>query len=101
MMTTDREMPKAGLGKSDRFYANPILRDEEWNRATQPSWLLTIVVVAIVGVGFFFGVYGDAPYSTIGWTVGVLAILAYVGIGCLRRGQARRDLRRLHGQASS
>lgn len=100
-MTTDRATPKAGLGKSDRFYANPILRDEEWNRAKRPSWLLMIVVVAIVGVGFFVGAYGDEPHSTVGWTVGVLAILTYLGIGWLRRGSARRHLRRLHGQAAS
>ena len=81
-MTIDRAMPKAELGKSDRFYANPILRDEEWSRATQPPWLLMIGVVAIVGVGFFFGVYGDEPYSTVGWTVGGLAILICLGIGC-------------------
>lgn len=100
-MTADRAMHKAGLGKSDRFYANPILRDEEWSRAKQPSWLLMTVVVAIVGVAFFFGVYGDEPHSIVGWTVGVLAILTYICMGGLRRAWARRHLRRLHGQAAS
>jgi hypothetical protein len=90
----------AQLGRSDRFYANPILRDQEWNRATQPSWLLTVAAMAIVGVAFFFGVYGSPSQSTIGWTVGVITILIYMGLGGIRRGWARRHLRKVHGQAT-
>jgi amino acid transporter len=100
-MSTNEALPKAGLGKSDRFYANPILRDEEWNRAKQPGWALMVLAVAIVTVAFFIGVYGGEPLSTVGWIIGILTIVIYIGLARVRRGLARRQLRRGHGQATS
>ncbi len=87
-----------GGGKPDRFYINQSLRDREWNRAKQPFWMLTLLALAIVGIAFFFGVYGSKPSSTAGWTVGIITILMYQLLYLLRRGPARRRLRRLHGR---
>ena len=91
----------AQLGKSNRFYTNSILRDEEWNRAKQPSAPLMALTMAIVAIAFFVGVYGGATQRAAGWVVGIITILTYMGLGWLRRDRARRQLRHLHGQAAS
>ncbi len=88
-----------GKGKSDRFYTNLGLRDDEWNRAKQPSWLLMVAAVAIVGIAFFAGFYGDPAQRAAGWTIGVITIFAYVALDRLRRDRARRHLRHVHGQS--
>lgn len=91
-------MARSQLARADRFYQNQSMRDEEWNRATQaPLWLMALTV-AIVAAGFFVGVYSNRPYSTLGWIVGVVAILLYIVLGGMRRRQARRRLRQAHGQ---
>ncbi|HEX3954870.1 MAG TPA: hypothetical protein VHW90_14930 [Stellaceae bacterium] len=91
-------MAKSNLSRADRFYQNPILRDEEWDRAKQAPWWQMIVATAIVGVGFFAGVYAAKPYSVIGWIAGVAAIVVYLILGSARRRRARRVLREMHGQ---
>jgi len=94
-------MAKSGLGKSDRFYQNPILRDAEWDRAKQAPWWLLVLSIAVVGIAFFVGVYATQPYSTLGWIVGIMMIVIYLVLGGLRRRRARRLLRESHGQAAS
>ncbi len=100
MMTGRQEMAKSGLGKSNRFYQSPVLRDEEWDRAKQAPWWLMVLVLAIVGVAFFVGVYAGKPFSEAGWIVGVMTIVIYMGLSWLRRRRARRRLREVHGQAA-
>ena len=86
-------------GRADRFYANPALRDAEWDRARQaPVWLI-LIILAFVVAGFFAGVYADKPYSLAGWLVGGVAILTHFALGRRRRSSARLELIRLHGQA--
>jgi Flp pilus assembly protein TadB len=91
-------MAKSGLGRSDRFYENPILRDQEWDRAKQAPWWLMAVSIGIVAIAFFVGVYTGSPYSTIGWIAGIVTILIYLVLGWRRRRQARQKLREAHGQ---
>lgn len=90
---------KARLGNADRFHQNPILRDQEWNRATRPSWVLMVLTVAIVGVAFYYGFFGSGTQRAAGWTVGIAMIVVYLAVGWLRRIGARRRLRLIHGQA--
>ena len=33
-------MAQTRMSKADRFFSNPVLRDQEWARANQPPWLL-------------------------------------------------------------
>ncbi len=87
----------ADLGRGDRFYINQGLRDEEWKRAKQPPWLLTLLALPIVGVAFVAGVYGSGPSGTAGWAVGISMILIYEIVARLCRELARRHLRHLHG----
>ena len=91
-------MAHSRLGKADRFYRNPALRDAEWNQATQPPWWLIVAVLGFVVVGFFAGVYTSTPCSLLGWLAGTVAILIYLALDRLRRGRARRQLGRAHGQ---
>ncbi len=91
-------MDNSGLGRSARFYQNPVLRDEEWNRAKQPPWWLMVLALAIVVVAFFVGAYGPAPWNAIGWIVGVITIAVYVVILSVRRRRAQHRLRVEHGQ---
>jgi hypothetical protein len=93
-------MAKSSLGRSDRFYKNPVLRDEEWFTATQAPWWLLTVAVLIVAGGFFCGVYAERPYNYMGWTAGVGMIVVYLVLGSARRRRARQRLRDLHGQAT-
>jgi amino acid transporter len=98
-MTETQTTAKSELTKADRFYQNPVLRDEEWNRAKQPPWWLMASAIAIIAVAFFVGVYGSRPYSIIGGIVGVVTILIYIALGSTRRRQARQQLRKAHEQA--
>lgn len=93
-MTVESE---SRLGKADRFYINPNLRDAEWNRAKQPSWLLIVAAIVIIGVAFYFGFYGSGGERVAGWAIGLLAIVGYALLNRLRRDAARRQLRRVHG----
>jgi hypothetical protein len=91
-------MARSMLGKSDRYYKNPILRDQEWDRAKQPPLWLMVLALAIVAVAFFVGVYADKPHNIGGWIVGVTTIVIYMILGSRRRRRARRELREAHGQ---
>lgn len=93
-------MAKSRLGRADRFYKNPVLRDEEWNQVTQAPWWLVLLAVVIVVVGFFAGVYAERPFNVLGWIVGLLAIVIYGWLGAMRKRRARAELRKLHGQTS-
>lgn len=93
-----RTMAKSGLGKADRFYKNPILRDQEWERATQAPWWLMALAITILGVAFFVGVYSGGLHSRVGWAIGVVTIVIYMGLGWQRRRRAREQLREIHGQ---
>lgn len=86
-------------GRANRFYQNPSLRDDEWNRAKQVPMWVTVLAMAIVGVGFFMGVYADAPQSTVGWIVGLITLILYGILTEVRRRQARRELREAHARA--
>ena len=101
MATDVQEKVEAKEGKADRFYQNPTLRDLEWERATQAPWWMTVVALAIVGVAFFIGVYASAPGNVIGWIVGIVTILIYIGLAGPRRLRARRRLRELHRQRAA
>lgn len=101
MATNTQAQAQTRPSKADRFYQNPNLRDQEWERATQAPWWLTVVALAVVGVAFFFGVYASAPQSIIGWIVGIVAILVFVSLAGPRRLRARRRLRELHGQKAA
>ncbi len=94
-------MANSALGKTDRFYQNPILRDAEWNRAKQAPWWLMTLAVAIIAIAFAVGVYGGPPNSTIGWVVGIATIAIYLGLEEQRRRRARQHLRQVHGQPLS
>jgi hypothetical protein len=94
-------MAQSQLGRANRFYSNPVLRDAEWNQATKAPWWLIVLVVAVVAAGFFAGVYADGPSRVVGWTVGIVAIVVFFILAQLRRRRARRELRRAHGQAVS
>lgn len=94
-------MANSKLGRADRFYSNPILRDQEWFRATQPPWWLMALALAIIGVALFTGVYGEQPYKTTGWIVAGATIVIYIALERLRRRRARQELRKLHGQPRS
>ena len=94
-------MAQSNTGKANRFYSNPVLRDAEWNRAKQAPLALVLIVLACVIVGFFAGVYADKPYSVAGWLAGTLAIVVYIAVSRIRRGQARRTLRQAHAQMAS
>ncbi len=98
MATEVQEKAEAKEGKADRFYQNPILRDQEWERATQAPYWLTVLALAIVGVAFFIGVYSGAPENIIGWIVGIITIIVYIALGGPRRLRARQRLRELHRQ---
>lgn len=100
-MLTGSGATRSGASRSDRFYKNPVLRDLEWYRATQPPGWLMILALAITGAAFFMGVYAGEPHSTAGWTVGILTILGYVGLGWLRRRRAPQRLRSIHGQRTA
>ena len=89
----------AERGKADRFYANPILRDEEWNRATQPSWPLMALAVAIVGIAFYYGFYGSPSQRATGWIIAILTMVIYTALGRMRRVGARGHLRSVHSRA--
>ncbi len=101
MATETPEAGKSGRSKSDRFYQNPMLRDQEWERAKQAPWWLMALAVAIVVAAFFVGVYSAAPQNIIGWVVGVVTIAIYLGLGSVRRQRARRRLREIHGQTAA
>lgn len=101
MATDVQEKAEATEGKADRFYQNPILRDREWEQATQAPWWLTVVALAIIAVAFFIGVYSAAPQNVIGWVVGIATILVYVSLAGPRRMRARRRLRELHRQRAA
>jgi hypothetical protein len=101
MATEVQEKAEITEGKAGRFYQNPTLRDQEWERATQAPYWLTAAALAIVGVAFFVGVYSTAPQSIIGWIVGIITILVYVALGGPRRLRARRRLRELHQQRTA
>lgn len=92
-------MARSEGSRADRFYQNPALRDDEWNRATQPPWWLLVVVIAIVAAAFFIGVYGTADYRVAGWVIGVAAIVLYGCLAIVRRRHARRALRAAHQQS--
>ena len=96
MMATRQETVR--LGRSDRFYQNPALRDAEWNRTKQAPWWLTALTLVVIGVAFFVGVYGGAAVRQAGWIVGALALAIYVALAVSRRRWARRHLRQVHGQ---
>ena len=93
-------MAKSGLGRSDRFYKNPVLRDEEWFSATQAPWWLLAVAILVVAAGFFLGVYAERPYNIFGWIIGLVMIGVYLLLGSIRRKRAREHLRQLHGQGN-
>jgi hypothetical protein len=58
-----------------------------------------VTALAFVVVGFFAGVYASTPpYILLGWLAGTAAILIYLALDGLRRGRARRQLRRAHGE---
>jgi protein-S-isoprenylcysteine O-methyltransferase Ste14 len=91
-------MAQSRLSRADRFYLNPVLRDQEWNRAKQASGWALVVVLACIIIGFIAGVYADKPYSLIGWLIGTAAILIHFALAPVRRARAREKLRRAHGQ---
>ena len=101
MATDVQEKVQESSGKAARFYQNPMLRDREWEQATQAPYWLTVAALAIVGVAFFFGVYAASPQNIIGWVVGIATILVYVALGGPRRLRARRRLRELHRQRTA
>lgn len=94
-------MAKLGLGRTQRFYQNPVLRDAEWDRAKEAPWWLMVLTIAIVAVAFFFGVYASGPQSIAGWIVGIIMVAIYLILGWQRRRRARQRLRQLHGQPAS
>jgi len=91
-------MARSSFGKADRFYKNPVRRDEEWNEATQAPWWLVLLAIVIVVVAFFAGVYAEQPYNALGWIVGIVTIAIYGWLGAMRKRRARVYLRKLHGQ---
>lgn len=101
MATDTQAQGQAGQGKADRFYQNPVLRDREWEHAKQAPWWLTVAALASVVAGFLVGVYSGAPQNIIGWIVGVVTIVVYIGLGAQRRLRARRRLREIHAQRAA
>jgi len=93
-------MANTRMSKADRFYANPVMRDQEWNQAKQLPWWLTVLALILIAVGSFFGVYSGEPQSTIGWIVAVLTVVVYIALSARQREVARRRLREAHGQPS-
>ena len=93
-------MAKSELNRADRFYQNPVLRDGEWDRAKQAPWWLTTIVLAIVAIAFYSGIYSSTGPNLTGWIIGLVMIAIYFILGRLRRPWARQQLRQLHGQAS-
>lgn len=101
MATDVQEKAEARQSKADRYYQNPILRDQEWEHAKQAPYWLTVAALAIVAVAFFVGVYAGAPQNIVGWIVGLVTIVVYVLLGSQRRLRARRRLRELHAQRAA
>jgi amino acid transporter len=91
-------MARSSLGKADRFYTNPVVRDAEWNRAKSAPWWLISVVLLIVAVSFFVGAYGQGTTRATGWVIGLAALGIYMLLDKARRRRARRELRKAHGQ---
>ncbi|MBV9826358.1 MAG: hypothetical protein JO001_11870 [Alphaproteobacteria bacterium] len=89
------------MGKSNRFYSNPVLRDQEWDRERQAPWWLMSIAVAIVAVAFFLGVYAEQPLNVLGWIVGIATIVVYSVLGRVRTRRARIRLRKLHGEPTA
>jgi len=89
------------LSRADRYHQNTVLRDQEWDRATQAPWTLMAVSIALVAVGAYVGVYSTPGWRIIGWLAVVLTIVAYIWLGGLRRRRARQRLRELHGQVAA